>query len=82
MAGMKALLLSTLISSGGVTERPPGVDQEHIWFTGPASHAECDRAAKESHFGQYTEYGADKVSVLKVGNYGTVKRITQCVKYN
>lgn len=83
MAGLKALLITSLIgASGSGTDRPPTVDQEHIWFNGPAAHVECNRAEKEIHFGQYTEYGGDKVSVIKTSNYGSVKRITQCIKFN
>lgn len=81
MAGLKALLISTLISTG-IADRPPVVDQEHIWFEGPASHAECPRAEKLMHFGTPTVYGEDKVSVIQAGTYGKVKRITQCIKYN
>lgn len=83
MAGMKALLISTLIAADdGSGGRPPGVDQIQVWFEGPAAHAECNRAEKEIHFGSYSEYGNDKVSVIKSGNYGSVKRITQCIKFN
>lgn len=82
MAGLKALLISSLIGAGGSMDRPPTVDQEHIWFNGLAAHVECNRTEKEIHFGQYTEYGGDKVSVIKTSNNGSVKRITQCIKFN
>lgn len=79
---MKALLISTLISVSSSNYRPPVVDQMHIWFEGPAAGAECNRTEEVIHFGRFTDYGNDKVSVnYENDRHSTVTRKTQCITF-
>lgn len=81
---MKALLISTLISTASVTDRPADIDQMYIWFEGPSSHTECVRAEQEMAIGAITLGEGDKVSSQATGpgNNAKVTRRTRCVKFN
>jgi predicted amidohydrolase len=78
---MKALLISTLVGFISGNERPPNVDQMHIWFEGPAAHVECDRTERDMAVGVITVVDGDKVSSQEAGT-GKVTRRTRCVKFN
>jgi hypothetical protein len=77
---MKALLLATLIGASG--NDAPNVDQQHIWFEGPAAYTECVITEAALHFGTPTSQDGDKVSTLKVRATATATRTTRCIKFN
>lgn len=78
---MKALLISTLLAGAPVNGGSVvNVDQMHIWFEGPQSHIECDRAKTVMSLSNPVVAGGATVSSKKV-NTANVERTVECIKF-